>query len=428
MSNAVGVLRSRVIGEGLWVSLGQGLTAIGLIVGIRLQTEFVPPDVFGTVALVVGISSLVMGVVCQPLAQGALRFLPDAVATLQPNRFRWLIWTLAARQVGVALLAVLLLGGLWSAFGSGRPLGILALCGLLVIDAARLIGMAFFNAMRWQRIYAGWAVAEAWGRPLAAVLLVIVFGASAEAVLSGYLLASFSSFLLFGVPPLLRARRGRVSEEPLSPTVIDTVYRYARPLMPLGIVGWVNTVSDRYLIAGILGVGQAGIYAAVYGLISRPFLMAQSTLELTLRPLYFEAVTAGDRRREWRLYRRWLALNVFAGFLLLGIFMGGSDWIVRHLLGARYSSSVTLIPYLAIGHVMLITAYNLNSYLYAHQHTKEMFFISSAGALVSVFLVASFAATWGLPGAAAACIAYFALQAGISAWFIWSRERRRDNR
>ena len=31
--------------------------------------------------------------------------------------------------------------------------------------------------------------------------------------------------------------------------------------------------GDRYLIAGLLTLGDLGIYAAAYGLVSRPYLM-----------------------------------------------------------------------------------------------------------------------------------------------------------
>lgn len=418
-----GFVHSRLVGEGLWVSAGQALSAIGLIFGIRLQTEFIPPEVFGSAVLVVGISALAVGIVCSPFAQGALRFLPQAVDNRQENQFRWALWKLVVRHVVIAQIAILSVGAGWIFFYGGPVIVVLILSGIIIVDSARTVEMAFYNGMRRQRVYAGWAVAEAWGRPLLAVAFVLVFGSHAWTVLAGYLFASMINFLLFGGAPLLRAKRDRHTEKALSPEVSDNVRRYTRPLMPHGMVGWLNSLSDRYLIAGILGMHQAGIYAAIYGLISRPFLMVQGTLELTLRPVYFQAVAAGERKREWHLYRRWLFLNTLAGVILVTVFILASELIVSLLLGKQYAGSVALIPYLAIGHLLLITAYNLNSYLYAHQYTREIFFISTATAVVSVALAALFASLWGLTGAAGACMAYFGVQAGILAWFIWKNER-----
>jgi O-antigen/teichoic acid export membrane protein len=152
--------------------------------------------------------------------------------------------------------------------------------------------------------------------------------------------------------------------------------------------------------------------------------LVQKTLELTFRPIYFQAVASENKRSEWRLYRFWFALNTLAGIFLLIVFVGGSGLIVEYLLGDQYKGSVVLIPYLATGHLLLITAYNLNSYLYAHQHTKKIFFFSLVTAIASVIIVVLFANLWGLIGAAAACIAYFAIQASLLLRFIWLRERR----
>jgi len=266
-------------------------------------------------------------------------------------------------------------------------------------------------------------VAEAWGRPLLAVALVMYVGPHAWVVLSGYLFASMVNCLLFGCVPMFSAQRRRNTEEILSPETLQALRKYSQPLMPLGLVGWVSNLSDRYLIGGILGMHQAGIYSAIYGLVSRPFLMAQGTLELTLRPVYFEAVVAGNRRREWHLYRRWFALNALAGVLLVAVFMGGGEVIVENLLGKEYRGSVVLIPYIALGHMLLIMAYNFNSYLYAHQYTRQILILGTIGAMISVVVVALCASVWGLIGAAASCVVYFASQAGILAWFIWKKER-----
>ena len=419
-----GLVHSRLVGEGLWVSVGQALSAVGLILGIRLQTEFIPPEVYGSAVLLVGISALVVGIACSPFAQGALRFLPQAVESRQENQFRWAMWKLVARNVVLAEIAMLFGVGGWTLLYGGPVITIFILAGMLIADSARTIEMAFYNGMRRQRVYAAWAVAEAWGRPILAVAFVWLYGAHAWTVLSGYLAASTLNFFLFGCAPLIHAKCNRKTETTLAPHLIDTVRKYSRPLMPLGLVGWVSSLSDRYLIAGIIGVQQAGVYAAIYGLISRPFLMVQSTLELTLRPVYFQAAAAGDRRREWRLYSRWLTLNTLAGIMLILFFISASQLIVEYLLGEQYKKSIVLIPYLAIGHLLLITAYNLNSYLYAHQCTKEIFFVSAVTAVVSVAIVALFANLWGLIGAGIACIAYFGVQASILFWFIWQRERR----
>ncbi|MBK6584062.1 MAG: hypothetical protein IPG20_14395, partial [Gammaproteobacteria bacterium] len=144
-----------------------------------------------------------------------------------------LIWSLAVKQVAVALAVVLAVGFLWILLGDGRLLELTALCGVLVVDSARVIEMAFMNASRQQRSYAAWATAEAWGRPLFAVLLVIMFDAKPSIVLLGYFFSSLLNFVVFSSPNYAStpAKQGGGVHFGL----IDTEIRnYCRPLMPLG--------------------------------------------------------------------------------------------------------------------------------------------------------------------------------------------------
>ena len=45
----------RILGETAWVFFGQGMSVLATLVGLRLITELVAPDVYGTVALALGI-------------------------------------------------------------------------------------------------------------------------------------------------------------------------------------------------------------------------------------------------------------------------------------------------------------------------------------------------------------------------------------
>ena len=41
------------------------------------------------------------------------------------------------------------------------------------------------------------------------------------------------------------------------------------PLLPIPILNWIQSMGDRYLIAGAMGLTEAGLYAATYGLVSQ---------------------------------------------------------------------------------------------------------------------------------------------------------------
>jgi len=45
----------RIAGEAAWVFAGQGASALATVLGLRLITEWVSPDVYGTVVLALGV-------------------------------------------------------------------------------------------------------------------------------------------------------------------------------------------------------------------------------------------------------------------------------------------------------------------------------------------------------------------------------------
>lgn len=69
------------------------------------------------------------------------------------------------------------------------------------------------------------------------------------------------------------------------------VSRYGLPLMVGDAMGWIVSVVDRFQIAAMLGIGQAGFYAAAYQLFVAPMTMLGFAIALVLQPAAFESQT-----------------------------------------------------------------------------------------------------------------------------------------
>ena len=72
---------------------------------------------------------------------------------------------------------------------------------------------------------------------------------------------------------------------------------------------WVSSLSDRYVIGGLIGLDAAGIYAASYGLISQPFLMAGIVLENYYRPHYYDALADNESDVAQRTLTTWFVTD-----------------------------------------------------------------------------------------------------------------------
>jgi len=63
----------------LAVTLGQVVAALGMLLGVRLLTEYIPPAIFGEYKLLLAVISLIIGIFVRPFIQFAMREYHDAV-------------------------------------------------------------------------------------------------------------------------------------------------------------------------------------------------------------------------------------------------------------------------------------------------------------------------------------------------------------
>ena len=271
-------IRRKILGEGAWVLSGQGLSAVGVLIATRIQTEYIEPSIFAKIILLQGLGLLAVGTLCSPLLQAAIRLYPEAVLRGNLSLLRSLVAKLLVRNLSYVTVPALVLGLFYAALTRTDYWEIVLLCGLILIDTARSFEMAWLNAGRQQKSYALWSVFEACLRPAFAVLLVVYMGATTRVVLAGYLLASFLNVIIFGAR-IRKDWRPLTPEDEVEGALRQEIKSYAKPLFPLSIVGWIASVSDRYIVAGLIGMADAGLYSVTYGLISRPFLVAHNAFE-----------------------------------------------------------------------------------------------------------------------------------------------------
>lgn len=395
------------------VGVGQIAAAIGTLVGIRLLTEFLHPSTFGTLTLLMGVSALALGLSTTPLMQSILRFYPacannGTTGYLRRTSLRVLLGTCTA--VGLVLF---LTYHIWCGqYGGSRWTGAI-LVVMLMTDGLRGLQISLLNAGRRNFRIVLWIVLEAWLRPLAGVILVLWVGESAEAVLVGYLCVSLGLLLLF------RRAIGKASDlaecadsaVPAQQTdLARQMLAYAFPLVPLAIVGWISAQADRYLIGGMIGISAAGMYAAIYGLASRPFLLVGTAVELTLRPVLYQAIADNCERKTLLVERSWLYALVAFGVLATAGFLLFHHALSALLLAEQYRIYSYLMPWMAIGYSFLLLAQFFERICYSRDSTGAVLMIQTTGAAVGICITIPLISCCGVQGAAWAVPCYFFVQ------------------
>ncbi|TPQ39601.1 lipopolysaccharide biosynthesis protein [Cupriavidus pinatubonensis] len=394
-----------LISEGVWLGCLQGFASLGQLVGMRLLTEVLPPAVFGEFSLLLGIAVLVSTGLVNPTMQALFRYYPEYA--LHGNG--GVVMSVARHQL-IRLIArtmplFVILGATAIAAGWASLSILCLLVALATIEMVRTKHTTMLNAIRVHRLAGSWAAFESWGRPFVAYLIVLWIGASVTGVLLGFVLASIISWMIMRrFTHYQRAHSvSRVEEDAL----ISRFWRYTLPLLPLGIIGWISGMADRYMIGVLLSPADVGLYVAIYGLASRPMLIFGAIVESIIRPVYLNSLVAGEYRRAHGYLKIWTLLIIFGSIVAFVLTWLGHDWLAHVMLGAQYRSVSYLLPWIVVGYAFLILSYVANRVCYANEATRSIFMIEIIGAvlaLVSGYLLIRW---MGLVGAAVAIPIYY---------------------
>lgn len=394
---------ARLAGEGVWVLAGQFGAVAGSLIGIRIITQVVPPEVFGQVTLVLGMITLSSDFFCAPILHGVTRFFPNARADGRIGSFRGLTARLLTRRTVFASSFLLAIGvgaeiywrseGTWLAF-------VLAIV-LLGLNTWRSFEANLLNASRKQRPFGAWNAVDGCMRPLGVWASVTLLGAAAWTVMLGYVAGVAASNLAFRRSAVRGASEPEGGERWSLGCGLE-VLRFAAPLPPLALLAWASHLSDRYILAAASGAESAGIYAAAYALASGPFLAYAGVVNLTLRPILFDAVARGDRLRERRALQLWLGAAAGGSWLGVALFTSLQEPIVQLALAERFWGAAPILPWIAAAYAMQAMCQALEGLILADRRTAVLTVLQFAGAAAGIALFLLLIPRHGALGAAVA--------------------------
>ncbi len=410
-------LFTRFIGDSLWAITGQVFSAAGMVLGVRIITEYVSPNVFGTISLLMGIVALGSGVFSAPVLQAALRLYPD----MQRQSLLPLLMTEIRRLLVASNGLLIALGGaaalIYCLLSEADFVVPLVLGGLVVLEAMRGLVVTVLSAENKIKAYALLTSGDVWVRQTLAVLLVIVFGASVTSVIGGYLVGAL--FLCVCCATIFRGmyRRCDVQCDPEQEKQLHReIVQFSRPLMAIALAAWVSGLGDRYIIGGLLGVDAAGIYAAVYALVSKPFLMISAAIELALRQSYYHAVSVRDDPEQARVMYTWVVSTLIASVLCLVVVVFWAEELAALLLGEKFRGGASLMPWIAGGYCLLALSNPFERRAYAYKKTVNVLKIQAGSAITSVLVATIGTYYYGLVGAAWAVPVYFGCQLALAVY------------
>jgi len=400
--------------EFLWIASGQAAATLGSLVGMRLLTGVLSPDIYGELALGMTLATLVNQVVFGPLGVAVLRFFAPAREAQECANFLAALRRLLARATGVAVLLavgtclVLLLIGqfnwLWLS---------VAACSFALFSGynSALDGMQ--NAALQRPIVAWHQALTSWSRFLAAAGMVLWLGAASAVAMLGYLLATLlvllSQFWFFR--RILLPTNGLSADGTASPQHWETqMLAYSWPFAVWGIFTWAQIASDRWALQMFASTREVGLYAALYQLGYYPITILTGLIVQLVAPVFFQrAGNASDPSRMRQIHTLNRRLTMAALFLtgaaaLLAFVLHGI--VFTWLVAPEYRTISWLLPGMVLAGGLFATGQLAGISLLSGTETRSLLSLKVVTAIVGALLNIFGAAWWGIIGVVGAGVIF----------------------
>ena len=376
--------------------LASGLPGLVNFLAIALYSRLLSPDEYGRYALVIAGIGLINVVFFQWLRLALSRFLP---AHLENPKL--LLSTILAGFSAMVLLTGgigLLLSYLWPD-QTWKWLMLLAV-PLLWTQAFFEISLSL-NAVKLLPQRYGLINGVKAISALAIGAVLIVWGLGPYGPLIGLLLGMLLSIALWG-----RTEWNGLSHR-ISKPLLGEILRYGLPLTATFALSFVMSSSDRFLLAWLLGEGQAGIYSASYDLGQQTLTMLMTIVNLAAYPLAVRALeqkgmdAAQEQLRHNATLLLAIALPAAVGIVVL------APNVSEVLLGISFREDATrILPWVALSILLAgVRAYHFDMAFQLGKYTMGQVWVTATSAILNVFLNFWWIPQFGLIGSAYATFA-----------------------
>ena len=179
-------------------------------------------------------------------------------------------------------------------------------------------------------------------------------------------------------------------------SLLKKMLRYATPLVPLTVLAWILSLSDRYIINYFLGEAEVGIYGIAARFVS---LLNIVTSAFSVSYTTFAYASKNDANAKEQYIRVLDTVFSIMAILCWTVCVFGKD-IVRIMTTEPYYPAYELLPSLLFGQAFYIVS-TIVGYGIAFTKKSKFYLLStSAGALLNIVLNILFIPVMGVKAAA----------------------------
>ena len=163
------------------------------------------------------------------------------------------------------------------------------------------------------------------------------------------------------------------------------MFRYAFPLLILGLAGVANESIDRILLKYLLPEDTAMYQLGIYGMCFKIAIVMSIFIQAfryAAEPFFFAMQKEKDSKKTYADVMKYFVIIMTFLFLSIMLYID----IVKYFVGENYYSGLKVVPILLYSHVFLGVFYNLSIWYKLTGQTRFGAYISIIGTIISVGL------------------------------------------
>ncbi len=194
---------------------------------------------------------------------------------------------------------------------------------------------------------------------------------------------------------------------------------YGLPLAAAALVEEITKVSDRFMLAGLRGKSEAGLYAVGYDLSGNSILMIMAAINIAAYPVIIKLLDTEGKDAATSYFRHYVVLLLGVSIpAVIGLNLVGPN-LVYLLIDTEYQASVIfLLPWITVAIFLIgLQVFYFDLAFQLGQKTIASVKIAVVIAIVNIGLNYWLIPKMGIQGAAIATISSFAVGSLLSAFF-----------
>ena len=280
--------------EMAWILTGQLLGLAGGFVSIKVLTNIMGPEGYGQLALGLTIAGILNMYVYGPVANIAARFFA-AYREKKELAVYFSVLKKFHKVSGVTITVLAVVAGAVAHIWVGREWAIIIMVSLLfgIVSGVNASYLFLLNAIRERKVVALHQGADVWLRVGLSVAFLYLFRNTGYVALLGYLMGTFlvtvsqSLFALKNEEIRRNWHKASASGRPEMDTSREFL-GYATPFVLFAGFGAISMFADRWIIQGLFGEGDVGIYYAIYSIANAPITLLFTIANQLMVPIIFE--------------------------------------------------------------------------------------------------------------------------------------------